>query len=544
LAFAKRDEFTKLHNSYLKEGLVLEFTPVYDLFKQAEDEYKAIQDRQAFQKQFNSQISQIDNGFLMRSPDDLIKVNINTKWKTNMVGGDNRIQNIKNLANAEAKKVKLVLETGGKFDLDVDSRLRAFNQICRIYEYSAEVIKKQIDKYMNITTEFQGLKKQYEGYENELYSGFNDQKDGLALSMLQQAYPYYLATYKYFYLPGFNNKYTDIAVKRLQELNALPKYRKDEMIIDKSWQLSIIDLADTSKVSPYTAKVGQEKISDKQEYSSLTIPSNSELVLSRTFDTKVPYDYTIANVASPYYNDSRFELNSEPIDFSFNPIDTLKFGNESSTRYALVFGEGKYVSGKNDIVMHFSNFDSNPLKMYLNLMVISDSVKIEAAMPVDTLTVLSDSTWEYVLYKEDKQLKNWKKSLNAGQFGLPKTQWYEMETSAADPIWVSQSDSTDTLKVVFQKEFDFNGILRDGTIKFIIPDIGTIKLNDVEITTDYLLNYDAESHLVFAGQITMNSGMLKQGKNTLQVVAKNSSQWKGIVFEMIMTVAHPDGGVK
>jgi len=79
------------------------------------------------------------------------------------------------------------------------------------------------------------------------------------------------------------------------------------------------------------------------------------LVIKKDFDTKVPYDYSIANVVTPYYNDTKLELNSGVVDFTFNPIDTLKTGDISSTRYALSFGEGKFVAGKNDTKLHFDN---------------------------------------------------------------------------------------------------------------------------------------------------------------------------------------------
>jgi len=541
LAFNKRDEFKKVHTGYEKEGLTLDFAPVYTAFTQAETEYDTIQERLAFFKQFDAQLTQIENGFIKKSPDELLRVNINTKWKTNLAGGnENRIQALKNMANAEAKKVKQVMESGTKYNLEVNQRLRGFELICRIYEHGSDVIKTQVDKYMTTTTEFNTFKKQFEGAEDELYSSFNAQKDGHSFSMIQMAYPYYLAMYKYFYVPGYSNKYTVNAYNRLKTINALPRYRIDALTYDQSWKLSTVDLNDSTKVKSYDGKIEAVTSPQGMKFSQLSIPANHKLIITKSLDAKTPYDYAIANVVTPYYNDSRFILNNEPADYSFNPIDTLKAGEISTTRYAMTFGDDKFISGKNEIVMHYYNFDTMPMNFDINLMVISDSAKIEAAMPIDTVRVNSDETWEYTILTSDKPLGNWKKVQNSTQFGLAKTQWYEMETSLAGPIWVNQSDAKDSLQVVFRKELNLDGVLKEGFIKFIAPDVATIKLNDKELSTDYQLNYDAEANLVFAGQVSLTPAELKQGKNTLQIIVNNKSQWKGMVTEIQMTVARPE----
>lgn len=541
LAFKSRDEFKKVHAAYEKEGMQLDFTPVYEVFKQAEIEYNTLQERLAFLKQYDSQLSAIDRGFIARSPDELLKVNVNTKWKTNMSGvKENRIQALKNNANAEAKKVKQILEAGVKYDLDVDHRLRAFDTIGRIYNHGADVIRTQVDTYMNITSEFKEIKQQLQGQEDELYSEFNNRKEGPAIEMLQQAYPYYIATYKYFYIPGYHNKYTNAAKQWLEELKVLPRYRIENIPLDKNWQLSTVDLEDSSKVSVYKNKIDTISNAEGMRFYQLTIPANSSIVMKKTMEMNVPCDYQFANVITPYYNDSIFMLNNEAVDFSFKPIDTLKAGDVSTTRYALTFGEGKFIAGKNDIILQFVNYDTTPLLLGFNLMAISDSTKIEAAMPIDTLRINTNNSWSYSLNTLNPYGNDWKKSSLSQSFGLEKTQWYEMETSPAEPIWVSQSDSKDSLAVVFQKEFNFEGILKEGMIKFIAPDIATIKINDIEISTDYLLNYDSEANLVFAGQIELTKDMLKQGNNRIQIIVQNSSQMKGVVVEMYVTAAHPE----
>jgi len=154
-------------------------------------------------------------------------------------------------------------------------------------------------------------------------------------------------------------------------------------------------------------------------------------------------------------------------------------------------------------------------------------------MPIDTLKINTDDSWEYSLSTQDKKANDWKKVNKANQFGLEKSQWYEMESTLAEPVWVSDKDNADSLTVIFQKEITFDGILKEGIIKFIAPDVATVKLNDKELSTDYQLNYDPDSKLVFAGQVTLDPANLIQGKNILQIIVNNKSQWKGVVAEIV-----------
>lgn len=534
------EEFKTIHTAYKNEGLNLDFSPVYSAFDLAEKEYKEIQERIAFINQFNKQLEKTETGFLRRSPDNLLKVNEYTKWKRNLIGGDNRIGALKNATSGEIIKIRNVLASGAKYNLDVNDRLRAFDLICRVAEYSSEVINLQVNKYMTKTVEFDSYKKQFRGSEDELYSAFDTQRDGHSLSVIQQAYPYYLTMYKYFYIPGYHDKYTNKAYKSLQKFNALPRYRIEHLNIDSDWQLFVSDLYDSTIVSPYTTKNTLVKSPQGDSYNQITIPPNSEVLIKKTFDLKVPYEYAIANVITPYFNRSVIKLNDKTVDFTFNAIDKFDSKEDQSVRNALIFGEGKFSSGINNLEMHFMNPDSVPLDLKFNLMVISDSVKIDAATIIDTITVNTDQTWQYAKYSDDRLAGDWSIANKSNQFGFSNNKLFEMENTSADPIWVKTGDMQDAASLIYKKGFVVNGVLKDGIIKFIAPDIATVVLNDKVISTEYQLNYDPESDLVFAGQIILSPADIRQGLNTIKVIVKNQSEWKGMLAEIRLVVAHPE----
>ncbi len=542
LAFSKRDEFKKLHTSVEKDGLSLDFTPVYERFTIAESDYKQYQERIAFLKKYDSQLSSVENGFLKMKPGDLIRINPNTSWKTNLIGGkDNRINALKNQVNKEIKTVASVMESGAKYDLDSERRLRGLDLICRIYEYGAYVIKGQIDQYMKKTNEFAGYKKQFKGNEDELYQMFEAQKEGHATSLLQQAYPYYISMYRYFYLPGYKHVFTERMVKRLKELEAIPRYRIERINLTRDWQISFRSISNEKDVRDFNPNNSEViRFSDAIWLNKITIPGNNTVVIRTTINSKVSPEYAFVNLINKYSNDSVIRLNGKDVVYSINPIDTLHASEKDLYRFALNFGERSFVSGENNLEFQLYNYDNNPMDCYFNLVIITDSVKIEAAMPVEKINLVSDGSWQYVKLRDNNPIGRWNNVVQASNFGFEKKQWYEMESSPANPIWIQPEDDERMVQTTFRKEFNFRGILRDGMIAFIAPENATVKLNDRELSKDYELNYDEETGLVFAGKVYLTPDMLTQGVNKLEITVNNNSEWKGLVTEITFTVAYPD----
>jgi len=537
VALSKIDEFKKAHAAYEKEGLILDFAPVYESFKVAENEYKEEQAKIVFINRFNQQLATIENGILTKSYNQLIRVNNYTKWKRHLVGGENRIGVLKNTTNAEIKKVRQLLEEGAKFDLDVDYRLRAFDLICRIADHSADAINSQIDLYMNTSVEFESFRNQFKNAEEELYSGFISQKNGHIMDVLQQSYPYNLAMYKYFYLPGLKNTYTIRAYNRLVDLNALPKYNIEIININNDWKITQIAIGEVADSQPYLGGISSSTSIDGKRYSRLSIPANSELIIQKNIDLKLPYDYAIANVVTPYFDDTKINLNDKTMEFTFNPIDTLKTGTGSSVRYSLIFGEGNFKAGTNNLEMRFVNYDSNPLILDLNLMAMTDSLKIKAAIPIQTIDFSTDGTWQYANYSPGISSYNWSNAVSTYNIKLSDKQLAELKLTPARMIWAEQKDWQDTTAVIFNKEVQVDGILKEGTIRFIAPDIAVVKINGKELTSSNKIHYDADAKIVYEGQITLSPEDVKQGVNTLQFIIRNHSKWKGLLAEVMMVIA-------
>lgn len=532
------DEFTKVYNGFVGEGLSLDVGTVYDSFTQVKDEYKQYQARMQYLNRLNREIDNVEKGFLSRKPDNLIRVNNLTSWRRHMVAGENRIRSLKNLSDAEINKIKRVLDEGIKFDLDTDTRLKALNTISRISEHTAAVIGSQIDKYMEVTDEFRDFKRQFREAGDELISGFLAQKEGHTLSALNQAYTYYLTMYKYFYIPGYRNAYTQRAYTRLKELNSLPRYGITTILMNDSWSTSITSNEDNDSLTFNSEPVlGVYETKEGEKFSSLIIPAQSSITLETSIQHRVPFEFAIFNLVSPFADDTQILVNNVTTPYALNPISNLNTGDDKTLKYALVFGENRFVSGKNTLTIKLVNYDLEPYTAKFNLVVVSDSAKIEASTPIETIRVNTDDTWEYTKFSSDMIFRNWKTAARSYHLGFNIQQLYEMEETEAVPIWVKAADMRDSLNIVFQKEFNFKGNLRSGFIRFVAPDFATVYLNDIELSSEYELNYDEESGLVFPGQVTISSDHLRQGRNVLRIAVRNQSVNKGLMAEMKLTAA-------
>ena len=377
---ARMDEFKRTHTAYEKEGLKLDFTPVYEDFTIASAEYEEVKAKLAFDKSYNQQISATERGFLAQKPDQLMRVNINTRWKTNLAGGDNRIQVLKNTTLAEINKIKNLLESGAQYEMTPDMRLKGLDLICRVADYGSEAFKTQVDKYMSITIEFNTYKQQYKNAQDELYAGINAQKEGHSQEFNQMAYPFNLAMYKYYYIPGYRDVYTQRAYDRLVRLNSLPDYNIGYGDFATGWAAATKGLEPEAELMAYEPKPESSNFLGAF-FSKLIIPASSELILRNNLTSVNPYEYAVLNLISPYYGDTAIKLDNQDLLVSSTSVESITLGDKTVTKQALIFGDGKFTSGNSSLEIHLMNNDTTPLAIYLNLMLIADNAKAEVELP-------------------------------------------------------------------------------------------------------------------------------------------------------------------
>ncbi len=382
-AYANRDwdnvnksisDFKKLHQRYKQEGLNLNFDPVYDDFKLAESDYKLIEVKLAQQKQIRQQIRAFETGFLAKKPSELISVNVNTRWQANLAGKLNRIDNVVKLTGQEVKKARQLLVTATDNDLDTELRLQIFDLIGRLADHGSNAISTQIDRYMSVSREFATYKKQYANSIDDLLKGINDQRARYVLEVQQMSFPFNMAVYRYFYIPGSTNPYAKNSFERLTRMNALPDYVTELMFPKDGWN-SFVSSLDSANPVPTGLNIMENASIGGIQYSKVLLPANCQVVLNGVISATGIPEYAYARIIDPSLEDIEISLDDSVAEFSYNVINRVQTDGNTRDEYALVFAENILVAGNHRLKLSFKNYSAQPKSVYLSIHCVDKAVQ-------------------------------------------------------------------------------------------------------------------------------------------------------------------------
>ena len=524
-AFKYRDEYKKLETAYKKEGLNFESkdfssTKNYEYFAAVEKEYNELQKRISFLKNFDSQLTAIENGTLLKSsPASLIKVNASTTWKNHLIGGSyRRIPNFKASVKAEVAKVNKLLADAEKENIELENyrRLRALNLIGRIYEKGANVINTQVGVYVRTAIEAEGVRQQYADvldafiatlaadYSNDLFS---------------LAYSTHLNIYNFYQMAGYTDYYTQQSYAKLQEWNLVPDYKIEEYPLGSGWNEKMDDTNVTLPAQSITSPKGVR-------LGFVQIPSNKELILNRTVNTKIQPEFALLHLVYPY--DIKIRLNSTDLKPGVVPTDTLDTNKPvTSTRFAYLLPASAWAEGQNIIELTVPNDSPEQQSVYMTLQVFTDRKKLAASIPPETVMLYTDPTWRIITVNPETGTETASAATITSNFGIALESIEGLEGAYAKPIWFPEAApvSSAILEVDFYLDTEF----RDGLINFVAPELASVYLNGQELATNIALDYDPEPFRVYTSQITIDPAKVTTGKNTLRFVVTNNSNYRGFI---------------
>ncbi len=535
-AFAKRDEFKRVEAAYIKEGLSFNTAGTYEEFTRIEKEYKDIQDRIAFLRSYDAQLSTLERGFLTKKPGELLRVTAATTWMGHLAGGEKRVEALKKLADAEAAKVYKVLDGATGKGLDNTRIARTHNLVTRIYEHAANALRTQIDFFINNSNQIRNERTSHD-YQNTL-DLLNNQKENYAFMFIEGAYNAHLDIYDLIYMAGHNDKYTAETLAKLTELNAMPAYHIDEYKLDGSWQMLLKNI-DDSTTRP-VGQLGQAKSPQGVNLSTLTIPPKNTLTLKKIVRSRVIPLYGYAQMVYPY--DAKIKINSQELAPSYQPVDTLETGKPLSTRYAVLINSELFQVGENTIEFEFPNTTVDPLNFGFAMNLISSRLALEQAVPLETISIVTDNKWKAQVADSTGTLVYVPVSI-AANFGISNLEIVDLEESTAKPIWVGETDENPVNEVVFETEFTIDTQFRSGSIICAAPEYVTLILNGEELEKDYMFDYDEDPLLVYPMTYNFGADKIKQGKNTLKLVVRNESSYRGIIADITIVKTGKEGGI-
>ncbi len=524
-AFKYRDEYKRLEAAYKKEGLQFETADFssaknYEYFTSVENEYKAIEKRKAFLKNFDAQLTAIEKGNLMTSsPAKLIKVNVNTTWQNHLIGGSyRRIPIFKESVRAEVAKVNKVLSSAEKENIELENyrRLRALNLIARIYEKGVNVINTQIGVYVRTSYEATGVRQQY---KDILDSFINSVAADQSNDLLSLAYTTHLNIYNYYQMAGYTDYYTQQSYAKLQQWNLLPDYKIDEYPLGSGWSQKMdgnnINLPAQNVTSPKGGRLG-----------SIQIPAGKDIILSHTVNAKLVPDFALIQLVYPY--DVNIRMNGTDVEAGVVPIDTLDVNKPgTTTRYAYLLPSSSWIEGQNEVELTVPNNTPEPQNLYLSLQVFTDRQKIAASIPPETVMLYTDPSWRIVNVNQETGTETFSAATITGNFGISLDNIEGIEGEQAKPIWPVEEAPISS--AVFEVDFYLDTEFREGLINFVAPETATVYLNGELLASNLAMDYDPEPFRVYTTQVSIEPAKVTSGKNTLRFVVQNNSNYRGFI---------------
>jgi len=106
-----------------------------------------------YQLTMENRISQLKKQYLLKTPDELIRVNTNTMWSRHLFGGEDRIPTLVRKVSSEVDSIRNLLELSGYYDTSKDIVKEAEKIVYDLFGHTADAIRKQADKYLNQSNE-------------------------------------------------------------------------------------------------------------------------------------------------------------------------------------------------------------------------------------------------------------------------------------------------------------------------------------------------------------------------------------------------------
>jgi hypothetical protein len=526
--YEKIDDFKALEESYKTDGLELPLSSIYEQFTYYEDFIK-------YHKRFDEKIQNVKDNSLNLSPDELLKVNELTKWKVNLVGGDDRI--LKLMQKGDGIKADLVklIQAGNDFSMETEQRTEALFLTGKIYDYFHEVVIIQVQKFVDTSTQLnneqmrQNPVQQKQFKENLTFAGKK-----MAFDFKKKAsdiYQYLLMTF--YDDKDYSDEFTMLSLEKLTDWGVRKPKIKEHFYSGVDWTL---------------------KEDFGSEYEITYIPN--EVVLDSALVIEVSNSYT-SRLNSIFTAEIKPELLtveylfSSPLEIKLNNVVLEKEAVVKDT--VMISGVDNYVytvkqisgltEGENKISFKVER-DSTMLAADLisvHYIVQYDQEKLELFRTTEDRELFSDDTWMSFLGELDAVVSEpdsgWVEASEA-KFSFYKLQMHGLETSQAMQIWHPVLDTTAVDTAYFIKSFDIDAEVLDAGAKYIAESNATIWVNDELIIDSQDLVRDEKLNKILSHDLLLPQ--LLEGRNVILVKVVGKQENKGFIFDLKYTVKKSD----
>ena len=473
--FSEIAKFTEVDAKYKKEGLKLQLQSVYDSFSY----YKNYAD---FYKAFDNKIVQIEEE-CKKLPNQLLKINSSTKWKTHLYGKNNRIENLTNIAWKSKQDVIQLIKEGNSYNLPIELRTKALYMIAKQYDYFSDVIDEQLQKFIDISQQLNNEKMTSSPVMQEKYKKqFKIIKHNNANSLRNTASGIYQTILITFYDgKNYSDEWTEKTLIRLIELKVRSPKTYVTIYSDSTWQkLKSDSVWQYSTI--FVSKIKPEKINFQFIEKPLKIFLNGKIIKN-----SATWQDTI------YALDSFENLQKDENKLNFETLQNSSFSVKITLQY--------------------------------------DREKLEYAQSILEKTVVSASSW--FAFKgalpDSINLADsiWSKCGEAN-FSFYKNQMYGLEKSIANPIWSAELDTTKVQTVCFVKKIEIENEIIQTEIKYIGQNITSIWIDGDKVVDSQKLISDNKLNKIMTHILPITK--FQEGIIAVEVIG--DIKYKGFIFEM------------
>ena len=551
LMHEKIKEFEKLDKHYLAEGLSLPTDAIYDNFEYYNN-YATFRDK------FHLGVNAVQRNFLNKSPADLIRVNELTEWKKHLVEGDRRISKLMEMADVEKEKIIALIQEGNQYELKTADRTEALYVAALTYDYAAEVVSIQIQKYLDISNQLNNDQMrenpvQQEQYKNTILNNGSQ----IQLNFLKKAVQIYKTILTTFSTgKDYSDEWVEKTYNRLVELGIEKPKIQEYYYTNYGWKSNREPITDLA-LTQYNYGIWKNvSIAAEQ----IAFDSAYVIVVSDTFATFIKRDieaeikpellqisYAFNQPLELYINNSLVEKEADMKDEFITVGDQLLPEYNLSTSLYLT-------SGKNSITFKIpAGVTSEKAAIFAaELSLQFDKETMEFHKTTEQFTLVSDFSW--LTRKEgfegtkistadtlnysgavddsiatDTAEEEWMPA-NGSNFKFFKAQMYGMEDSEAVDIWYPVIDSHNVETVIFKKELEISGEVINASLKCIGQNTITIWINEQLIIEDRGIVIDDRLKKIQPFEYAVEE--LVPGMNTIEIRVVGGMEYKGLIFEM------------
>lgn len=251
-----KDEYQKMVNKYRKNGLKdLSYDLVFDMFSDYDKTFK-------FLKKFEREITKAKQGFLSKTPKQLIRVNRNTTWSKHLVGGNlkkgrHRFKKVLDDAKKESEKLANLLnqavEKGYLAEIPMERRTYLLYTCGQINEHAANAIDAQLQYYIKYANELAPFKKNKEEFDKIVANNFLPATQKYTVLALVASRDYYLYMLNNFFFTGaYFDKYTDAALTWLVSKQIPLDWQWTTSVTDNTWKANSTEVSDIKTAATIT----------------------------------------------------------------------------------------------------------------------------------------------------------------------------------------------------------------------------------------------------------------------------------------------------